>query len=331
MEDYEPYLNDPADEAERRAAEQVMEGLAGLRLQAKVQQVAIERAALARRAFWWRVRIAVLVLTLLGVVGYLVFGKKARVSPAPSKPPQKEQKLSPPMEQQVLPIEKKKAKKIDIPVAKEELKSSDLPDPIFNNIGLNDGKLGELIPEPSHPAPDLVALRGEGEVNVALKALLNQLWYTSYPLSNLKVEAPYLNADKLLQQRDFNAAYLELDRLEQAQIDSLTRQLERDNQKRMAKDPNYRPIAASFNPTDTLLYLKGYCLLEMGEGEEALYYFNRLNGADPAWKPQLNWYRALAHLLANNRPNALTLFQQMAAERGHPYRRQADKALKLLR
>ncbi len=331
MEDYEPYLNDPADEAERRAAEQVMEGLAVLGLQAKVQQVAIERAALARRAFWWRITIAVVLLTLSGMVAYLVFGKKGSVSTLPSKPPQKEQKLSPPMEQQVLPIEKKKAKKIDIPVAKEELKSSDLPDPIFNNIGLNDGKLGELIPEPIHAAPDLVAMRGEGEANAALKALLDQLWYTSYPLSNLKVEAPYLNADQSLKERDFNKAYLELDRLERVQADSLTNQIRRRNEERMAKDPNYRPIAASLNPTDTLLYLKGYCVLEMGEGEEALYYFNRLNGADPAWLPQLTWYRALALLLADNRSEALTLFQQMAVERGHPYRRQADKALKLLR
>jgi hypothetical protein len=330
MEDFEPYLNDPADEAERRAAEQVMEGLAGLRLEAKVQQVALERVALARRAFWWRIRVAVAVLGLLGVVAYLVYGKKGSTLIEPSKPLEKEQRFSPPLQQQVPPIEKKKTKKIDIPVAKLDPGKSELPEPIFPNIGHNDGKLGELIPDPSHPAPDLIAMRGEGEANAALKALLDQLWYTSYPLSNLKIEAPYFNADQSLQKRDFSAAYLELDRLERAQSDSLTLQLKRKNEERMAKDPNYRPIAASFRPTDTLLYLKGYCVLEMGEGQEALFYFDQIP-PQPAWVPQLTWYRALAYLLANNRPEALTLFQQMAAERGHPYRRQAEKALKLLR
>ena len=81
---------------------------------------------------------------------------------------------------------------------------------------------------------------------------------------------------------------------------------------------------------DTLRYLKGYCLLEMGEGNEALTYFEPLQGRHAAWEPQLQWYRGLAMLLADKRPEALALFKRVAAKSGHLYRRQAEKALKLL-
>jgi hypothetical protein len=163
-----------------------------------------------------------------------------------------------------------------------------------------------------------------------LKALLDQLWYVDYPLFGLKTSDAYDRADQLLQQRNFSAAYLALDEIEQAQIDSLSLSIARENQKRLEKDPTASPIAASPMANDTILYLKAYCLLEMGEGQEAMFNFSRMRFPDPAWIPQLTWYRALALLQANKRSEALALFNTIAANPGHPYRKQARKALKLL-
>jgi hypothetical protein len=75
MEDFEKYIDNNADEEERRAAAQVREGLTGLRLEAKVREVAAERAALLRRAFWLRVKIAVAAAGR--GCGLLFFWKKA--------------------------------------------------------------------------------------------------------------------------------------------------------------------------------------------------------------------------------------------------------------
>ena len=88
-------------------------------------------------------------------------------------------------------------------------------------------------------------IRGDETADKARKALLDQLWYTDYPLTGLKTSQSFTKADESLKKRDFNAAYLELGRLEG----------------QMAQN-------------DTLLYLKGYCLMEMGEGEEALAGFD---------------------------------------------------------
>ena len=117
----------------------------------------------------------------------------------------------------------------------------------------------------------------------------------------MKISNAFKKADESLKKRDFKAAYLELERLE-----------------------------GQMTENDTLRYLKGYCLLEMGEGQEALTYFDRLQSRHPVWEPQLQWYRGLAMLLADERGKALALFQQLENQPKHPYRRQAEKAAGLL-
>lgn len=328
MEKYEQYLSDNADDDERRAAEQVLEGLAGLRLEAKLREVAAEQAAQHRRTFWGRLLFSLAALAFLAVVAYWFFSRNVAapsVSPsekhAPKPPspienqPPTQYKLEKPLERP--PVAQLKPKKQVPPV---------LPSPIFPTYALQD----ELIPEPLYSAPDLVAMRGAGEANVALKALLDQLWYVDYPPFGLKINGTYRSADQLLQQRNFSAAYLALEEIEHVQIDSLSHRIARENQKLLEKDPTASPVAAMPMANDTLLYLKAYCLLEMGEGQEAIFYFSRMRFPDPAWIPQLTWYRALALLQADKRKEALVLFKQIAEEQGHPYRRQARKALKLL-
>jgi len=281
MEDYKQYLSDNADENEHRAAQQVMDGLNGLRLEAKVGEVAAERAALYRRIFWRRIFITIVALALVAGAAYLFFWKKETPAALPPVLQQQEQYPAPPAEIQTPPVEKTDDKKASKPIAQ-------LPP-------------AERLPNPRYPAPEATMIRGDETADKARKALLDQLWYTDYPLTGLKTSQSFTKADESLKKRDFNAAYLELGRLEG----------------QMAQN-------------DTLLYLKGYCLLEMGEGNEALTYFDRLQGRHPAWEPQLQWYRGLAMLLTDEREKALALFKQLETQPKHPYRRQAEKAAGVL-
>ena len=281
MEDYTQDLSDNADESERRAAAQVMEGLAELRREARVGEVAAERAALYRRIFRRRIFISIVALALLAGAAYLFFGNKE--TPAAPRPvlQQQEQYPAPPAENQTPPVEKTDDKTASKPIAQ-------LPP-------------SERLPNPRYPAPEITMIRGDETTNKARKALLDQLWYTDYPLTGLKTGNAFKNADESLKKRNFNAAYLELERLEG----------------QMAEN-------------DTLLYLKGYCLMEMGEGNEALAYLDPLQGRHAVWESQLQWYRGLALLLADEREKALALFKQVENQPKHPYRRQAEKATGLL-
>lgn len=298
MEDYEQYLSNNAEDDERRAAAQVMEGLAGLRLEDKLREVAAEQAVRHRRTFWRRLLFTLATLAFLAAVAYWFFTKNEATpaappseKPAPSAPaPRKEQtpeqnKLEKPREKP--PIAQIKPKE-EVPVP---------PDPIFPTFALQD----EVIPEPLNAAPDLVATRGAGEANAALKALLDQLWYVDYPLQGLEVSGAFSSVDENLKKRDFTAAYLELEQLSSTQA-----------------------------ANDTLHYLQAYCLMETGEGQEALLHFAQIQNRQLAGEPQLQWYRGLAFLLADKRSEAIALFNVIAANAGHPYRRQARKALKLL-
>lgn len=298
MEDYEQYLSNNAEDDERRAAAQVMEGLASLRLENKLREVAAEQAAQHRRTFWRRILFTLAALAFLAAVAYSFFDtneatpaappseKQAPNAPAPRKEQTPEQdKLEKPREKP--PIAQIKPKE-EVPVP---------PDPIFPTFALQD----ELIPEPLHAAPDLVAVRGENEANIALKALLDRLWYVDYPLLGLDISKAFPSIDEKLKKRDFTTAYLELEQLGNTLL-----------------------------ANDTLHALQAYCLLQTGEGQEALLHFDQVQNRQLAWEPQLEWYRGLALLLADKKPEALAQFTTIAANPGHPYRRQARKAMKLL-
>lgn len=196
MEKYEQYLSDNADDDERRAAEQVLEGLAGLRLEAKLREVAAEQAAQHRRTFWGRLLFSLAALAFLAVVAYWFFSRNVA---APSVPPSVKQipTQPSPIENQTPTQNKSEKPRERPPIAKLKPKEQVPPvppSPIFPTYALQD----ELIPEPLYSAPDLVAMRGSNEGNVALKALLDQLWYVTYPLQGLKVGITFSKADENL-------------------------------------------------------------------------------------------------------------------------------------
>lgn len=280
MEDYKSYLNEDASESERQSAARVMEGLQGLRLEAKVEAVQAERAERRRRRRIGYL-IGVLALALLAGLAYRLAWRQSATPPPMPQQQQQQPPAAPPDSPLTEPASPPTPQQPPPPIA--QLKAD------------------ELLPNPDYPAPDVTIIRGDEAADKGRKALLDQLWYTGYPLKGLKISSPFEKADESLRKRDFAAAYLELERLED-----------------------------QMPPNDTLRYLKGYCLLEMGEGEEAETYFSALENPAAAWAPQLDWYLALSKLLADKPDEAAALFRRMAGKAAHPYQLRSQKALGLL-
>lgn len=148
------------------------------------------------------------------------------------------------------------------------------------------------------PAP---RLRGQGaSTDTARQALLDAAWFTEYPPQGLEVGEAYLQVDELLRQGDFSKSYARLQLLE-------------------------RKMPAN----DTLLFLKGYCLLQRGEGGEALRYFDKMENEKPFGKDLLEWYRGLAFLLSGEDGKAKKIFRDISAKPAHAFNRQARQALKM--
>lgn len=79
-------------------------------------------------------------------------------------------------------------------------------------------------------------------------------------------------------------------------------------------------------PGDTLAFLRGYCLLEMREGEDALVYFDSLSDGK-LWQQQMEWYRVLAHLLEGDLDKARERAAIILKEENHDF---YDEAVQFL-
>jgi len=278
MEDFKQYLSEDSDASERAAAKEVLEGLAGLRLEKKVAEVAAERRAWLQRRFWGRVAVGA-ALVIVASVAFLLLWKKEKSATAP-QPSQLQQQAAPqPPIANEPPLVNPQEKRKNEPIAKI--------------------KPSENLPSPRFPAPNI---RGENSDNPAWKALLDQVWYTDYGTAGPRPTGVFSAADQLLKARDFNTAYIRLQRLEK-----------------------------NLPENDTLLYLKGYCLLEMGEESEALNYFEKLQGRQPNWESSVQWYRGLSLLLTGDQEKALTVFRKIAASPRHPYRARSERAITILK
>lgn len=102
MEDFKQYLSEGADDRERDAARQVLEGLAGMRLEQKVAEVATERRALIRRRFWMRI-VWIATLVIIAGVAVLFFWRTGSSTPSIEVPKQIEQTIP----QQVPPVQER--------------------------------------------------------------------------------------------------------------------------------------------------------------------------------------------------------------------------------
>ena len=192
------------------------------------------------------------------------------------------------------PSESEPKDKINTPVEevlpKQEIKTDN--GPIASQETISD-----LTPPP-YPSP---SVRGQQEVDENWKNLLDQIWYTNYLPKDYTLSTSLRYADSLLQNRDFTAAYVRLKALEYELPDN-----------------------------DTVRMMKGHCLLEMGQGQEALYYFNELESAHPAWGDYLDWHRSLACLIMKDKEQAIQWMNRVLLEEDHLYNRQAQRALLLI-
>lgn len=281
MEDFKQYLSEGADEREREAAKQVAEGLAGLRLEKKVAEVAAERQVLLRRRFWRRLILTATLVVIAGVA-FLIFRENQRV---------KHPSLQEPGIQQPIATDNPPNISPQTPAKEQEEKKENAP------IAQNQAPVG--LPSPRFPSP---SVRGENKEDKAWKALLDQVWYTEYPIVDLQLSESFGKADQLLRVRDFSTAYVQLQRLERKMPEN-----------------------------DTLFLLKGYCLMEMGEGAEALAYIEKIKVKPISWEPALQWNQGLSLLLMGDKAKALKVFQEIAASPNHPYLEQSKKAILVLR
>ncbi len=173
----------------------------------------------------------------------------------------------------------------------EDKKAPDQPQPVAEN------KPSGLLP-PAYPSPNV---RGQNDGNEAWKALLDKVWYTQLPPGAARFGTSYADIVKALSEREFEGAFVQLEMLE-----------------------------STLPESDTLRLLKGFCLLEMGEGSDALRYFSKLEDKQPGWKAWLEWHRGLALLLMGEVRKAAPEFRKIAKEKNHPFQRQSQKALDIL-
>ncbi|MCC6461466.1 MAG: tetratricopeptide repeat protein [Saprospiraceae bacterium] len=280
MEDVHKYLNDDGSPVDPESVQQVMEGLAMLRIEEKVAAVAAQRAALRRKRILRGLLLGALLAALVAAI-WLVFTQSASDTPAPASSPSPVQPPAAPPD--VTPSPAPPASKPRQPIA--QAPASRLPDPRY-----------------PAPATQLRSLSGSAEDAKALKILLDQLWYTDYPIPGLQPTGAFAETDQLLSRREFTTAYARLDRLERKLPDN-----------------------------DTLRYLKGYCLLELGQGAEALAYLESLQGRVAAWDAPLDWYQALGLLQSGQQDKARAAFRRIAAQNGHPFQAYGKKGVELLK
>jgi hypothetical protein len=157
----------------------------------------------------------------------------------------------------------------------------------------------QTLPPPVFPAPNI---RGQQQNEEAQNALLNAIWYTQYPPKNIQFAPTFEKVDQLIKDRDFSKAYIRLQFLER-------------------KMPN----------NDSLQYLKAYCLLEMGEGREALRNFENIEADSFKEAAEVEWYKGIAFLMTNNKDQALAIFEKISNDNNHPFQQQALKALNLIK
>ncbi len=303
MEDLDKYLKGKMGEEERQRFEQrlagdsgsrtelrLREGLRQVHLREKVNQVATLRKRWQRQRFWRFIGLSGLLAGLVISLLVILFQTSKKTTPEEVSKELPENTLQKTPNGERRETEQKQPGN-SIPQAPQKSKKR------------YTGPIAEIAPDeldsPLYPSPNI---RGENSENPAWKALLDKIWYTEYPLVNTPVSEPFKPADQLLKSRDFNNAYVRLQRLER-----------------------------NLPTNDTLRLMKGYCLLEMGEGAEALASFEGLEAQQPNWNAQLEWLRGLALVLAGEKEKAVAQFRSIVSQAKHPYRLQSERAIELLK
>lgn len=131
-----------------------------------------------------------------------------------------------------------------------------------------------------------------------LKQLLESVWFTAYDTVSQHYHFGFQPTVNALSQKDYPAAYVSLRMVEKA------------------KPGN-----------DTLAYLKGICLLELGEGAEAGRYFSQLDKTGHPKRAEGLWLSGLGWMLAGEREKAKRAWEKLKSLRAPVYSQKADAAL----
>lgn len=304
VQEIERFLSDEMDAAEKAAFEEEMQGNPALaeevaRLRALTE--AIEEVELQNRVSkalerlpaqpnprsrpWWLLLLLLAGGTLIGLLAYQPWADR----PTPAQ----QQITTPPDTSDSLQERKTESPPMAPP------KSPEKKSPITPKGPIASAEPRDQGPPRTFPAPQL---RGSGQTSdTARQTLLNALWYTVYPPTNLSLTGSFRQIDQLLQNRDFSKSYARLQLLE-------------------------RQLPAN----DTLFFLKGYCLLERGEGTEALRYFDLIKEKTSFGTELLHWYRGLALLLSREDELAKRTFEEITKNADHLFHSQAENALRQL-
>ncbi|MEM9527589.1 MAG: hypothetical protein AAGA31_13325 [Bacteroidota bacterium] len=309
MEDGEQYLSENASGAEREAADAVLRGLQALRLEEKVRAVAAERQAQQR---WWRrLLFGGLALLSAAVFGWFYWTDQDKTPPAQEPISELDENLTPTETATALdtllttepPPAPAAAPAAPVPIEKTVPPPTEPPpEETATDLGpIAQAQPWDDLADPRYPAPQ-GGLRGNTSTEKDARAdLMNALWYTDYPLTGLTPTANFAAVDSLLRERNFPRAFIELNRL-----------------KRKGEG------------SDTLTYLTAYTFLELGRGAETVALLDQLKSAPAAWGAQMEWYRGLALLQANQDAAGREVLQRISSRKAHPYYREASKALFLL-
>lgn len=159
------------------------------------------------------------------------------------------------------------------------------------------GPIAQVSVEPH----SLRGLRGNVPGRTPWETLVLQIWDAPFPASPASFGARFRPIAGYLQQNNTADAFL------------LLRKMER-------QEPG----------NDTLAFLKGYCLMQMWEGEGALQSFNAITGKPSPWSAEVDWYEGLCLLLMGEKEKAVAVLKRIAGQPRHSYRDQAGKALQMM-
>ena len=159
------------------------------------------------------------------------------------------------------------------------------------------GPIAQLSVEPH----SLRGLRGQGTASSPWEVLVLRIWDAPFPVPPAMLGERFRPVAEYLMANNTSDAFLLLRKIEQ-QVPS----------------------------NDTLSFLKGYCLMQMWEGEAALQSFSTISEKANTWNMEVEWYVALCHLLSGEKEEAIVVFRHITKQSEQLYRDQAKKALKLL-
>ena len=135
-----------------------------------------------------------------------------------------------------------------------------------------------------------------------MQQLLSALWYTAFDSTVTRYPPRFRTAVSALGRWDFPTAIVELNEL-----------------------------GRSTPTNDTLAYLKGYCLLELFDGDGAAGYFERLDAPGKPWRAEALWYSGLGYLLTENQEKTKTAWEKALKLPETVWRKKAREGLRQLK